>query len=154
MRLTDKEKQHLKHRATGYGAEIYGGTAEERKTVLQAEFPDPTITIDARTISSQDEFIAEALSELGMDEEEIERLFIGPIDLRRALDEPESNVIILEFDDLEFETQKSIAQLMKGIAETIKSDTIMFGYTSSEKGSVVRAVPDLTGRVGSFGIDP
>jgi hypothetical protein len=76
----------------------------------------------------------------------------GHIDLKRALEETEQTLAVLEFDALTDEVQTGIARQLKGIAKSLSSSDISLLYAEGESGTVVRAEPDLRGRVRTYTI--
>lgn len=153
LNLDETEEHVFRHVATGYGVEVYGGTPEERKAILEEVFSDPTVVVDARDIASGEALVETALRQMGVEEEEIANIVnIGSIELYRTLSETDHNIIIWEFDTLEEGVQRGVAQMMKGVAEQLSSQEIMIGYTAEEGGAVVHAEFDLSGRVRSYGL--
>jgi len=155
LHLDESDERRFRHGATGYGVEIHRGNPEDRKSVFEEQFDDPTVFVDGRDVENQEDLVGAALLEMDADEEWIENQYsIGSIELKRALTETESNFVILEFDAMDREVQISVAQMMKGVAETIDLDDIMLGFACEEGGAVVRAERDLSMRIRSWELEP
>jgi len=156
LELSESKQRHFDNFATGYGVEVYGGTPEDREAALRDQFGDPVVVVDGRDVDSQEELVKSALLDMGISKNELESRFsIGSIDLKRALIESQSHIILTEFDSMSSEVQTNVARMMKGIAEDWDLDgvEIMLGYTCEEKGAVVRAERDLSIRVRSWGLE-
>ena len=154
LQLDETDKQKFRHGATGYGVELYGGVADSRISELRDHFDEPLVTVDCREADTSGEVIDMALREFGIDEEKIDRLAMGPFDLRKVINQTEKHFAILEFDSLGFKEQRSVAQIIKGLAEGLNNDDIMLGFTSSMGGAVTSANPDLSMRVRSWQVGP
>lgn len=153
-RFDETEERRIIHGANGYGVELHGGDSEERIDVLKQLLDDPVIVIDGNDIPDSDTFTEQVLLEAGVDEEKIEKLYNpSSIDIRRAFSQTEPSLIIANFDAMDEDTQTNVAQMMKGIAEGLDSDTSQFGYTSEKGGIVTRAEPDLSVRVLNYNLD-
>lgn len=150
LALDEAEERQFHHGATGYGVELYGGTAEDRIAVLREKFKEPLATVDCREADTSEAVIDMALAALGVDEDKINRLSMGSFDLRKTINETEQHFAILELDSLGFKEQRSLARTMKSVAEGVDHDEIMLGFTSSMGGAVVSAEPDLSARIRSW----
>lgn len=151
LELDESGKHRFNHAATTYGAVIYGGPPEVRINEITTRLTDPLVAIDCREINSGDEFVRTAIKNASPDEKAPkEEAHIGLIDLRRKVNNTESSLAVLEFDALSYDTQKEIAQMMKSLAETVESDDIMLGYTTSIGERVSRAERDLSMRIKEF----
>lgn len=154
LQLDESDRRRFHHGATGYGVELYGGTADDRITALNEQFNEPLITVDCRKANTSNEVITMALRELGVDDEQINNRSLGPIALRRELNQTRQHFAILELDALNFEEQRSVAQTMKGLAESLHYDDAMLGFTTSVGGAVTNAEPDLSMRIQSWQVGP
>jgi hypothetical protein len=156
LQLDETDERQFRHGATGYGVELYGGTAEARTAALREHFDEPLTTVDCREADDSDDVIDTALRKLGVDEDRIDRLAMGVHDLRKAINETEHHFAILESDALDFKEQRDVARTMKAVAEGLDHDDIdiMLGFTSSMGGSVTSAEPDLSMRVRSWQVGP
>jgi hypothetical protein len=137
----------FEHTLNGYGVEIYDGNRNEREIALIERMDTPSKQVYCENIDTIEGFYAKLL---GITEEEAGKQLIGAIDVRQHLkNEGIKSVGIFNFELLSGDTQRSIAQLMKGLVERKELD-IQVGYTSSDKGTVSQANGDLIGRVRSF----
>lgn len=150
LQLDETDERKFRHGATGYGVELYGGSVEDRTAAVHENFDEPLVTVDCRDVDSDTEMIDTALKKLGVDEDQIDRLSMSGYDLRETIEATDTHFVILEFDALDFVDQRSVARTMKGVAEGLESDDIMFGYTTSVGGKVVSAEPDLSARIRSW----
>jgi len=155
MYLDEMDSHMFRHGAEGYGVEVYGGTAEQRRAAFEIQFDEPTVFVDARDTSDADSLFTNALTALAGDQAAADgqqrRTGRG---LRRELERTESNLVIVGFDSLPSDEQTTVAQRMKGIAEGLRSEAVKLGYMSESGGSVVHAEPDLRMRVKSWEIEP
>lgn len=133
----------------GYGAEIYGGTAEERELAVRAEFDGNPVIIDCREIHSIDDFKHRMAAELDISLEECDEWHLKPA--REAFNRDNRGMIFLEFDSMAPEVQTYVARAMKNAAEKhgTKGGIV---YTCESKGAVVRADFDLAPLIKSFGL--
>lgn len=154
LQLDETDEHHFRHGATGYGVELYGGTAQDRIAELRRHFDEPLVTVDCRKADTSEDVIDIALREFGVDEDKINRLSMGLFDVRQAINQTKQHFAILELDALRFEEQRSVAQTMKALAEGLDHDDIMLGFTTSQGGQVTRAEPDLSARVRSWQVGP
>lgn len=149
--LDDREQMDFERGINGYGAVLAGGTAEERIEALQNALDTPQLRIDCRNISSKDEFVEQFLRETtSMSDERINKIASpGPVDMKRGLAGTGKNILILEFDSMSDDTQKGVAQLMKGLIETVNEWDEQIGYTAVDGDAVITAESNLIGRVHS-----
>jgi len=145
----DIEQYQFERACTGYGIEIYGATPKIRKSIVEEKFQEPLTIIDCSEIDTYDEYVNKCLSQLGSSEQTIEKAWSSAADIRRELNEKKGSFVLLEFDSLDLEVRKTVAQSMKGVAEGLDFDHIMIGFTSESGGEVVHANFDLSGRVQS-----
>jgi len=126
-------------------------SVEERRESIKKFIPDSknTILIDGRNISSEDNFYNSIVSSSGIIEDNREEKSYTPTESRRVLAQSNSNLIIIEFDSMNKNVQRTVAQTIKMFAET-KDWKGYIGYTCQEGDAVVRANPDLSMRVKSW----
>lgn len=149
----DSDKRRFNHYASGYGVVLHGSTPENRENALREQLNDPLVVIDCRENENMDEIHNTVILQTGhRDEEELERLHIGPVDMKRAIVEQNYNVLVVEIDELPDETRTSLAQFFKGLGERRNFDG-QIGYTAKEPDSVVQAQPDLRGRLRAYELD-
>lgn len=142
----------FEHTASGYGAVISGGSAKEREEALRNHIDGPFAVVDCRGITDSEEFVREAIRS-AIDDDAAEKVHLpSAMDLSRGLAEAEVNLLILEFDSMDYDVQKPVAQMMKGVAERREWDGTI-GYACEEGDAVVRAEGDLSMRVKSWSLD-
>ena len=154
LQLDETDEHHFRHGATGYGVELYGGTAQDRIADLRRHFDEPLVTVDCREAETGEDVIDMALREFGVDEDKISRLSMASFDLSKEINQTKQHFAILELDAIRFEEQRSVAQMMKALAEGLNHEDIMLGFTTSQGGQVIRAEPDLSARVRSWQVGP
>lgn len=154
----DETESHMFERAmNGYGAVVSDGTDTERRTSLEDQFKgtlsNQFIVIDGREHMEQESIFRQIVSKaLGLPEDKLEEQLISSVDVRQALGEAGRGIAFLEFDSMPADLQTNIARLSKGIAESREFDG-RIAFTSESGDAVVRAEPDLSGRVRSWSID-
>lgn len=134
-----------------YGAVISGGTASEREEEVVNALTGDTLVVDCRDITDKEDFITTVIHDSGyMTADEIDDLFNpGSIEMRRALRYADGNLVVAEFDSMDADTQRGVAQLLKGIIEHSEwDDGIVF--TAEKAGVVTQAERDLSGRVKNY----
>lgn len=152
LNLDDTEVHMFEHTAGGYGAVITGGSPAEREEALRTHIDGPFTVVNCNGITSSEEFVREALRDaLGDDVAEDVHL-PSAMDLSRGLAEAGTNLLILEFDSMEYDVQKPVAQLMKGVSERRDWDGSI-GYACEEGDAVVKAEGDLRMRVKTWSLD-
>jgi len=148
--LSEHEENTFNNTAKSYGVEINGGTPTERKKALKNHLSTPITIIDARNHDTADDIIKQAIEDI--ENEEQNSIVYGRRNLSSPLVNRDMSLAILEFDSLPMSEQQTLAQNMKGTAETISSDKVMFGYTAENEGTLVTANPDLQMRIKSYTI--
>jgi len=153
--LDDMEEGMFEHAASGYGAVVHGGTADDRVSALREQLGgENPITVDGREIDEERDFVLDLLVGAGVSRDDAEDIHNpGSIEVRRALNQTgDRNVLIFEFDSMDADTQKGIAQMMKGVIETSDWEGAI-GYTAEAGDAVVTANFDLSGRVKSWSLE-
>lgn len=152
--LDDTEEHMFRHAASGYGAEVAGGTPDDREDALREYLDDPFLVVDGRDFEDTDAIIDSLVIQSGYcNPDELDDYHITWTDAKRGLERADvETILFLEFDSLPSDTQTSIAQLMKGVAEHSDFDGCI-GYSVEDGGSVVKAEFDLASRVRTWDID-
>lgn len=141
------EDHSIRRAVSGYGLEVSGGSESQRKKALDERLSNPIITVNVANIEDMESFNNSLLKSLGYNDEEIKGIVgKGAFEVKEGLNQTGSSILVHNFDNAPSEVQKSIAQQIKGFAEQI-DDQVQFGFTSDEGEAVVRANPDLSGRV-------
>lgn len=153
MASIDKSKRKIDHWASGYGVVFYDGEPEEREELLREYLSEPFAVIDCREVSEMAEIYETVILQTDYgDEGFLDTHSIGPIDMNRALRQSSHSLLILEFEELNDDAQKSLAQYCKGLGEDMNFDK-QIGYACAESDSVVQAEWDLTGRILSVPVE-
>lgn len=152
LNLDDMEADMLEHTASEYGAVITGGSPSEREAALRHHLEESFAVVDCLGITSSEEFVREAVRSAVSDKDAEKIHLPSAIDLARGLAEGGVNLLILEFDSMEYDVQKPVAQTMKGVAES-QGWNGSIGYSCEEGDAVVRAEGDLSMRVKTWSLD-
>lgn len=152
--LDETEQHMLQHAANGYGAEITGGSPDDREQALYEHLTGPFVTVDGRQATDEDDVMARIVSQATdvSYEDAADDSLLSSIDVRRALQESGHNILFLEFDSMPSDTQTGVAQMMKGTAEA-RGFNGQIGYSCETGGSVVQAEFDLSSRVRTWDLD-
>lgn len=150
LNLDDREEHRFRADVRGYGAVIHGGPPSEREQALRNQLDGDLVVVDGQKVSDIEEFQAEVVYQAtGATREEVDKLH-NPL-LGKQLKEHSKGLLVLEFDSMGEELQKMVAQELKGIAEE-RGYNEPLGYTSEDASAIVRAEPDLSGRINSYGV--
>ena len=145
--LKDGSKSRFVRASKNYGAIITGGTPKNREQFLRSTLDGPFVTINCSKINSEEELIQNCLKQMNYFEGDGPgNEILMPVDLRKALQDNNYSILVLEFEELNEELQTFIAQFLKGLVEVGKYDK-MIGYACGERESVVRAEPDMSMRI-------
>jgi hypothetical protein len=149
--MEKSDRARFDHCVTGYGAEITSGSdAETRLQIVRDSLSDPVATVHCRSADNISEFARKGI--IAADRDPPDSPSLGHF--MRAWSGNSSSLVLHEFDSLNPDLQRDVAQGMKGLAEQLdKENNLMIAYTCAERGSVVHAEPDLRGRVQTFDID-
>lgn len=150
--FTSSDERVIENGLRGYGCVVSGGDADEREDALREYFNNPFIVIKCKHIDSVDEFIRRVIELSPSERDYGPNRSLGLIEMRRAIGETNTGLLISEFDSMEKEVQRGIAQLMKGLAEREDWEGEI-GYTCMNSDAVVKAESDLRLRVKSVSID-
>ena len=151
LELTDPQQRRFNRGATGCGVEISGGSAHERRKVIDNRFSDPIAVVNAKNAETADDVIDQAIHKVWDGPPDNKALLARP-HLARSLIETDSNLAILGFDILPSDEQTALAQRVKATAERINTDDIMIGYTCTHPETIIKAEPDLRMQVQTFEI--
>lgn len=157
LTLDEGDEHMFKHELTGYGTVLIGGDAENRESEMLRHMDEPVAVVDGRDVDDERDFwvqvIRAALGDAVPDDYFENQRTINSRNGRRALMEADSGVLVVEFDEMDSDTQTDVARGFKGVAENMNFEQEI-GFTASEGNPVVRAERDLSMRVRTWELEP
>jgi hypothetical protein len=131
-----------RYKNNAYALQFTNGTREEYETLFEEAYPEPRTSIECTPEMDVDALIGAIADELGLD---IERDPSPRVTISSRFSEQGGSIMLYEYDQLDDDTARFVAQYMKGVAETARD--LCIAYTVEDTDALYRANPDLSGRV-------